>query len=64
MRAFAAIFETDGRQVASYALTAESSEAALALLDGVPWPDEATWLRILDEEGREVLEVGPPAMWP
>ena len=61
MRAFAAIFEADGRQVASYAIVAETPERALAMLDGMPWPEGADRLRILDEEGSEALAIERPA---
>ena len=57
MRTFAAVFEAAGREVASYAVFAETPERALAMLDGTDWPEDADRLRILDEEGRETLLV-------
>ena len=54
VRTFAAIFEADGRQVASYAIVAETPEranhASRYALAG-----RRRSLRILDEEGREAL---------
>jgi len=60
VRAYAAIFEVDGRRVPSYAIVAATREAALATLDGWLWPEGADRLRILDEDGREALAVERP----
>jgi hypothetical protein len=57
MRNFSAVFEAGGRRVASYTVFAETPERALAMLDGMDWPEGADRLRILDEKAHETLLV-------